>query len=349
MGDVTRLGVYVLPGPAMDACVAVTQTEAAERLGLGSAWESEIQSAVKDAGAILGYMGHATERIHIGPSITHFTIRNPFVLASWGATMQMLTRGRFEFGFGRSSKGLYFKTGTHPPTIAAMEDYAMILRKLWDGQTVNYEGPAGSFPQLQLGELPDGVKPPPLLLAAVGPRTLELVGRAFDGVFLHPFLTPEAVARSAGLVRKAAEQAGRDPGTVRIYHQLVTAPDMTDEEVDEVVGARLAAYLAIPGVEDMIPEANGWDTAKLAPFRDQLPRFLAANKAAGSPLKGRAALVEPGRLIPKEWTADTTAIGTPAECARFLDRYFEAGADDIILHGVTADRLAPTVEAFSAH
>jgi probable F420-dependent oxidoreductase len=262
--------------------------------------------------------------------------------------MQMLTGGRFEFGFGRSSKGLYLKTGTHPPTIAAMEDYAMILRQLWDGQTVNYEGPAGSFPQLELGELPDGVSPPPLLLAAVGPRTLELAGRAFDGVFLHPFLTPAAVSRSQDIVRKAAEQAGRDPAAVRIYHQLVTAPDMSDDEVDEVVGARISAYLAIPGVEDMIPTANGWDTARLDSFRAQLVRSLAANREAGSPLKGRAVLVEPGRLVPKDWLAETAAIGTPEECAAVFDRYFEAGADDIILHGVTADRLAPTVKAFEA-
>ena len=36
----------------------------------------------------------------------------------------------------------------------------------------------------------------PLLLAAVGPKTLALGGRFFDGVILHPFLTPDAVRRS---------------------------------------------------------------------------------------------------------------------------------------------------------
>jgi probable F420-dependent oxidoreductase len=348
MGDVSRLGVYVLPGPAVDATAAVPQTEAAERLGLGSAWESEIQSAVKDAGAILGYMGHATSRIRIGTSITHFSLRHPFVLASWGATMQMLTGGRFELGFGRSSKGLYAKTGTRMPNLQAMEDWAMILRQLWDGKPVTYEGPAGSLPQLELGQLPDGVTSPPLLLAAVGPRTLDLVGRVYDGVFLHPFLTPEAVARSVKIVRDAADRAGRDPTAIRIYHELVTAPDMDESEIDEVVGARLGSYLGIPGVEHIIPTANEWDPEKLVPFREQLVRSVAENQAAGSPLKGRAVLVEPGRLIPKDWINETTAIGSPKECAAFFDRFFEAGADDIILHGVTADRLGPTVEAFAA-
>jgi 5,10-methylenetetrahydromethanopterin reductase len=347
MGNISQLGAYVIPGPAMDANAAVVETVAAERLGLGSVWESEIQSAVKDAGAILGYMGHATSRIRIGTSITHFSLRHPIVLASWGATMQMLSGGRFEFGFGRSSKGLFLRTGTRMPTLAAMEDWATILRTLWAGKSVNYDGPAGKYNNLQIGPLPEGVSPPPLLLAAVGPRTLELVGRVFDGVFLHPFLTPEAVNRSQIIIRRAAEEAGRDPSSVKIYHELVTAPDMTSDEIDEVVGARLAAYLGIPGVENMIPETNGWDVALLDPFRQQLAQSLAANEAAGFPLKGRAVLVEPGRLIPKEWTDATAAIGTPSQCAEFFGRYFDAGADEIILHGVTADRLGPTVEAFA--
>jgi 5,10-methylenetetrahydromethanopterin reductase len=347
MGDVGRLGAYVIPGPAMDANAAVVETVAAERLGLGSVWESEIQSPVKDAGAILGCMGYATDRIRLGTSITHFSLRHPLVLASWGATMQMLTGNRFEFGFGRSSPSLFARTGTTMPTLTAMEDWATILRTLWSGETLSYDGPAGKFNNLGIGSLPEGVTPPPLLLAAVGPRTLELVGRVFDGVFLHPFLTPEAVHRSQAIIRKAAQEAGRDPSDVRIYHELVTAPDMDEDEIDAVVGARLGSYLMIPGVENMIPEANGWDVALLEPFRKAVVDAFAENEAAGSPLKGREILVKPARLIPREWKTTTAAIGTPSECAAFFDRYFDVGADEIILHGVTADRLGPTVDAFA--
>jgi alkanesulfonate monooxygenase SsuD/methylene tetrahydromethanopterin reductase-like flavin-dependent oxidoreductase (luciferase family) len=54
-----------------------------------------------------------------------------------------------------------------------------------------------------------GLPVPPLLLAAIGPRGLELAGRHFEGVILHPFLTADAVAASARRVRAEAEAAGR--------------------------------------------------------------------------------------------------------------------------------------------
>lgn len=347
MGDVSRLGVYILPGPAMDALAAVPESVAAERLGLGSIWESELQGPVKDAGAVLGYVGHATSRIRLGTSITHLSLRHPMILASWGLTMQALTGGRYEFGFGRSSPILFQMTGTKRPTLETMEDYATMLRRLWAGELVEYHGPAGDYPRMQYADIPDGLTPPPIHIAAVGPKTLELVGRVFDGVFLHPFLTPDAVDRSQQIIRKAAERAGRDPATIKVYHELVTAPDMAEHEIRLVVGARLASYLAIPGTENIIPDANGWDVAALAPFREQLAKSVAENEAAGRPLKGRAVLVEPGKYIPDEWIAESAAIGTAAECAAFFDRYFDAGADEIILHGVTADRLGPTVDAFA--
>src|SRR5688572_18420950 len=97
------LGAYVLPGPEMNPLPGLKQTTEAERIGLGSVWLSELQGPVKDAGAILGYMGAMTSTIGVGTSITHFGTRHPMVLASWGLTMQVMTGGRFLFGFGRST------------------------------------------------------------------------------------------------------------------------------------------------------------------------------------------------------------------------------------------------------
>lgn len=339
--------MYVLPGPAMDPRAVEVEATAAERLGLGSLWESELQGPVKDAGAVLGYIAHMTSRIRMGTSITHASLRHPLILASWGATMQALSGNRYEFGFGRSSPMLFEMTGTKRPTLETLEDYATMLRRLWAREVVTYDGPAGHFPRMQFADFPEGVTPPPIHIAAVGPRTLELVGRVFDGVFLHPFLTPEAVHRSTAIVRKSAEEAGRDPASIKVYHELVTAPDMDEAEIRLVCGARLASYLAIPGVENIIPDSNGWDVNALGPCREQIATSVADNNAAGRPLKGREVLVEAGRLIPDEWIAESAAIGTPAECAAVFDRYFDAGADEIILHGVTAERLGPTVTAFA--
>jgi probable F420-dependent oxidoreductase len=344
--DASVLGSYVLPGPTPDPRPVVGQTLAAEQLGMGAVWLSELQGPTKDAGAILGYLAHATDHVGLGTSITHFGTRHPMVLASWGATMQTLTGGRFRFGFGRSVAGRWRTWGLPVPTTASMEDYATILRRLWNHETFSYDGPAGSFPRLGFEGMAE-VDPPPLLLAAIGPKTLALVGRAFDGALLHPFLTPDAVARSRAVVRKAAEDAGRDPDSVTVYCQPVTAPDLTEDECRMVVGARATAYFSHPTFADPLIEMNGWDPAHLATIREAVRVATAENEAKGRPLQGRALLVEPSKTIPNEWLESSSAIGTPAECAKRLHEYLDAGADEIVVHGTTPDRLGPTVEAFT--
>lgn len=340
------LGAYVLPGPETNPLPGLQQSKEAERIGLGSVWLSELQGPVKDAGAILGYMGAKTSTIDVGTSITHFGTRHPMVLASWGLTMQVMTGGRFRFGFGRSTPSRWKDWGVPIPTVASMEDYAHILRRLWAHERiVDHDGPAGRFPNLDFDDFPD-IAPPPLLLAAIGPRTLALAGRAFDGVLLHPFLTPDAVARSRAIVREAAETAGRDPDKVTIYHQLVMAPDMTPQQEDKAVHARIAAYMSYPGFGEPILEMNGWDAADLVPFRAAVADAVARNKAAGSPLKGRDVLIEPSRKIPPQWLRDSAGLGAAADCASMLHRYLDAGADQIVVHGVTPDALESTVSAF---
>jgi 5,10-methylenetetrahydromethanopterin reductase len=346
------LGVYILPGPAMNPRPALLQTTEAERIGLGSAWLSELQGPFKDAGALCGYMGAITSRIGVGTSITHFGTRHPIVLSSWGATMQVMTGGRFLFGFGRSTPQRWKAWGIPVPTIESMGDSATILRRLWKGETFEYHGPAGHYPRLAWdasgGDFSAFV-PPPLMIAAIGPRTLELAGSHFDAVLLHPFLTPDAVGRSAALVRTSAERAGRDPATVKVYHQIVIAPDLGPDAVDEAVYKRAAAYFAHPGFGEPIIAVNGWDVERLTEFRAAAAVAVEENVAAGSPLKGRDVFVKPSRLLPPEIVGEGASIGTARQCAVRLHDYFDAGADQIVLHGVTADQLESTVNEFTAH
>src|SRR5271170_1828090 len=103
--DANVLGVYVMPGPATDTLAAEPQALESERIGLGAVWFSELQGPMKDAGAVLGVIARGTNRVRIGTSISHMGTRHPMVQASWGATMQALSSGRFEMGFGRSTAG----------------------------------------------------------------------------------------------------------------------------------------------------------------------------------------------------------------------------------------------------
>jgi len=342
--DPSTLSVYVNPGPWIDTRAAEDQAVAAERIGFGSIWFSELQGPMKDAGAVLGFLAHATDKIQLGTSISHFGTRHPMVQASWGLTMQALSRGRFQMGFGRGQDVVWRAFGLPSPTNKSMGDYADILRRLWAREEVCYEGPAGSFPKLHIGEFPDDIAPPPLLLSGIGDNTMRLVGRSFDGVFLMPFTTLERVARARLAVREEAERVGRDPSKVRIIAQVITVPNGSDRDFDHQLRSRLASYL-MHGVGDALCEANRWDIAPVDALRVEGGKVAARFPGKEGPSL-RAALIDAARVLPDEWLFDTSATGTPSSCAQRIQDFLDAGADEVTLHGTTAEHLEATVRAF---
>ena len=339
------LGCYVLPGGVGDPRPVVAQARRAEALGLGTAWIGE-RYDTKDLPSLAGALTQTTSALRIGAAITHTQLRHPMVLASMGQTLQALSNGRFLLGVGRSAAWRWRDYGEPMPTLASLGDVAQILHRLWAGETVNYEGPAGRFPRLRLPQRPD-VQPPPVLLAAVGPKTLALAGERFDGVILHPFLTTDAVAASVAAVRTAAAQAGRAVDGLRCYATVVVAPDRSSEESEMAVNARGAGYFHVAGLGDALVAANGWDATELDRYRHHSLLIALGDQQADKVLS-RPELIEVSRALPEHWLASSSVTGTAAQCAARLTEYLDAGADELILHGTAADHLGSLLDAFAA-
>lgn len=322
-----RWGGYVLPGGPKDARPVIDQARALERAGLGSIYIGE-RYATKDLGAITGALTQVTARPRLIAAITHIGTRHPMALASLGQTLQSLSGGRFTLGIGRGSAGRWTSYGVKPPTARMLEDTASLLRRLWAGERVSYDGPAGTYPDLQLMELSE-VAPPRLLLAGIGPHTLQLAGRVFDGAILHPLLTPDAVRRASTIVRDAAEASGRDPDAVEIHATVITAPD---RPLDDVVGARGLGYLLVDGLGEAIVATNGWDPDALAQIRRH-PRFagLDYHQLKSVPT---ADLARVSTALPRSWLTDGSAAGSVRECVTRIDAYLASGATNVLLHGL---------------
>jgi 5,10-methylenetetrahydromethanopterin reductase len=338
------LGAYVLPGRVCDPRPALAQARVAEELGLGSVWLSE-RWGTKDFAVLAGALGQATSEAKVCAGITHFSVRHPAVLASMAMTAQGLTSGRLVLGFGRSVDAMWKAVGLPPVTSQILADSADILRRLCRGDRVSYDGPAGRFPVMRLSDLPDA-PPPPLVLAAIGPKTLALAGTNFDGVLLHPFLTPDGVARSVATVRGAAERAGRDPTSVRVYATVITASGLPAEEEAAVVGGRAVTYFQIPGFGEQLAGANGWDVAPLKRLREH-PQ-LSGIKGSADFVRTRGELTEAAAELPGEWLEAAAAVGSPDYCVGRFRAYLAAGADELVLHGSTPDQLSAVIGALGA-
>lgn len=335
-----RLGAYVLPGRVRDPRMAIGEAQAAEHLGLTTAWISE-RLGNKDIGPLAAAVGQATSTIKVAAGVTNIGLRHPLQVASTAMTLQGLTGGRFILGLGRLNPAAARPYGLPVVTNAVVADTAELVRRLCRGEKVSYSGPAGTFPKLRLTDLPD-VEPPPLIFAGIGPKSLELAGKHFDGVLLHPMLTVDAVRRSAAAVRDAAERSGRNPAEVRVYASVLVAPDLPESDEVAAIAARAVTYFQIVGYGESLTAANGWDRAPLAVLRAH-PFFAGSTKIADHRYT-RHDLVDVAReCIPRWWIESASAAGSARQCDKRLREYLAAGADELVLHGATPELLGPLV------
>ena len=216
------------------------------------------------------------------------------------------------------------------------------MRRLFRGETIlGHDGPAGSWPVLQLDTSID--EHLPMSLVALGPNSLKLGGRCFDEVILHTYFSDTATERCVGIVKNAAEKAGRDPAKVRVWSCFATIGDHIPEplRIKKSVG-RLATYLQ--GYGDLMVQINQWDPAVLQRFRDD--PVVQSIPGAIDGIGTREQLEHIATLFPDEWLA-ASATGTPEQCVAAVRRQLDLGCDGVIMHGADPTELAPILAAYA--
>ena len=145
-------------------------------------------------------------------------------------------------------------------------------------------------------------------------------------------------------VKDAAEKAGRDPASVRVWSCFATVGDHLPEELRlKKTVARLATYLQ--GYGDLMVATNDWDPAVLQRFREE---SVVTSIPGGIDHKATPEQIEHiATLIPAEWL-EPSAIGSAQQCVERIRKEFDYGGDAVIMHGATPDELEPIVDAYRA-
>jgi probable F420-dependent oxidoreductase len=334
-----ELGFYTLAGHADSSRDLIDEVRVAEQLGLGSAFISE-RFDKKEAAVLSGAAGAVSEHLQIVTAATNHNTRHPMITAAIARTMQSLTGGRFVLGLGRGIPLIQDSYGIGRITTAELEDFAGIMRRLFRGELIlGHDGPAGSYPVLYLPNVDEYI---PLGLVAFGPNSLALGGRCFDEVILHTYFTEETTRRCVTVVKEAAEKAGRDPDTVRVWSCFATIGDHIDEErrLKKSVG-RLATYLQ--GYGDLLVRTNGWDPAVLERFRAD--EMVATFRGGFDSVATTEELEHVATLLPDEWLAPS-ATGSSQACVAAIRGQFALGCDGVIMHGATPSELEPIVASY---
>ncbi|MHA7653569.1 F420-dependent hydroxymycolic acid dehydrogenase [Mycobacterium sp. ML4] len=200
----------------------VAQAQAAEKAGFQYVWASDHLQPWQDNQGhsmfpwlTLALVGNSTSRISFGTGVTCPTYRyHPATVAQAFASLALLSPGRVFLGLGtgeRLNEQAATNTyGTYAERHDRLVEAIGLIRQLWSGERISFAGRYFQTNALKLYDVPP--TPPPIFVAAGGPKSATLAGRYGDGWIAqaHDVKDPKLLAAFAA----GARQAGRDPATM---------------------------------------------------------------------------------------------------------------------------------------
>jgi F420-dependent oxidoreductase-like protein len=245
----------------------VAQTRQAAEAGLKSVWFSQLP-LTQDAVTVAAVAGREVPGIEVGTSVVPIYPRHPLVVASLAQTAQAATGGRFTLGIGLGSKDFLGPVygGGYPPPIRHLREYLTVLRQVFAGEAVDFDGetvqahPPGPSTVSGGGDVP-------IIVAAMGPQALRVTGELADGTL--PFLAgPRALSEQiVPVLTEAAEKAGRPAPRVLAAVPAIVTDDV--EAVRALAVEQMAFYGQIPSYRKILAAEGVDHPADLAIIGDE--------------------------------------------------------------------------------
>jgi len=321
---------------------AIEQAEAGEAAGFSHFWITEQHffseighSACPDM--LLSAISQRTSRIRLGFSVVLMTVNNPYAIAERVATLDVLSRGRVDFGMGRGSTpymvDAFGVDRAHERTIAA-EATASVMQMFREERFSGYKGNHFDLPPRDVLPRPVQRPHPPLWAAASNLDSYERIARQGLGVI---GVTRNSVSESREAIRKyrATIRAADPAGFVGVSaNEQVGGFALACCDVDDRIGRDRACAAA--------RWYNGDNDAELNKVR-----FATAGgvEAVVSKFRDRSneQLIEDGMAIG----------GNPDTVSRVVEKWAEAGLDQMIFllqaGRMTQDQVLRSIELIGRH
>jgi F420-dependent oxidoreductase-like protein len=241
---------------------------------------SEAQSAERDGFALLSVpnifgldaigaltvAGRETRRIELATGVVPTPPRHPVALAQQALTAQAACGGRFVLGIGLSHKiviedmlGLSFARPAHQ-----MHEYLEVLMPLLQGQPSSFRG---DLYRVNAGLQVAGGAPVPVIVAALGPRMLDVAGRLADGTATWMTGPRTLATHTVPTIREAAKAAGRPEP--RVFAALPVAVTHDPAGGREVASKLFAMYGGLPSYRAMLDREGATGPGDLAVLGDE--------------------------------------------------------------------------------
>jgi alkanesulfonate monooxygenase SsuD/methylene tetrahydromethanopterin reductase-like flavin-dependent oxidoreductase (luciferase family) len=184
--------------------------------------------------SLLPALAEATSTIRLTTVVTQIPLRHPAMLARQALTLDHISNGRIEIGLGtgltidpsyRMAGVPNWSTGER---VARFAEYVELVGKLLEQEITGYEGRFYAVDGAVMNPRPVQQPRPPILVAALGPRMLELAVRHADIWNSLSFLKSfdEQIAETRERVRQVdelCERIGRDPASLQRSYTMFDA------------------------------------------------------------------------------------------------------------------------------
>lgn len=246
----------------------------AEELGYSSLWtfhrllipaEQEllpVYRSVLDPLVALSYVAARTSTIRLGVALINFPFVSPTYVAKQASTLDVLSGGRLDLGLGAGwQEAEFVATGASSAHRGARTvEYLRVLRTLWGDSVSSFDGEHYTVPPSRMDPDPVQKPGPPVLLGGVVPAALTRAGRIADGWLSRSATDLDSISEQIAVVCKGAEEAGKDPASVRVVCRGVVRPG---ERVGRLSGSYAqiradAEWLGEQGVTELFYDLN-WD------------------------------------------------------------------------------------------
>jgi alkanesulfonate monooxygenase SsuD/methylene tetrahydromethanopterin reductase-like flavin-dependent oxidoreductase (luciferase family) len=313
----------------------IEQCLLAEKLGFDIVWSVEHTALPQYAHlsapeTFLAYLAGRTTRLGIGHGVVCLPphMNHPVKVAERIATLDILSSGRVHFGVGKGATQQEAGTfGYQLEDLPPMIDESMyLIPKIMTQEYIEHNGRFVQIPRRPIHPKPFQKPHPPIYMATTKPATLAVAGERGIGALVLGFGGPDDVAqknkiyREAWKNRKPEDQVGFRP----INHLAALCPTIVldDRERARHVGLRGQRFF----VESLAHWYNNGPPPETADLATEVQE-AALQKMASARIS--AETITTGNQYVSASVAED-AYGTPEDCARYVERLFEAGADEIL-------------------
>lgn len=193
-----------------------------------------------EAWTLLAALAMRTDRIRIGPMVTSQSYRNPALLAKIAAAVDVLSRGRLDFGLGAGWKEIEYRAYGYdfpdaPTRVTQMIETLEICTRMWREDRATYHGKYYRIDDALCSPKPVQ-RPLPIWIGGSKPRVMRAAAKYGDAFNITVSASaPTDLPDRLRDLDEACRAVNRDPKTLLRSAFLIACVGTTQERADALV------------------------------------------------------------------------------------------------------------------